>query len=183
MHLPHIRGDEPTKLKTCDIMYTYLPHIRGDEPIQQRDEDKGSVTFTPHTWGWTDYKKRDYTIVVDIYPTYVGMNHTNPAELREFLVIYPTYVGMNRPPILHAFGASIFTPHTWGWTRHKSVLFGICPHLPHIRGDEPVYQQFLKMLQNIFTPHTWGWTDMQIKDNATNKHLPHIRGDEPIFTI
>ena len=81
------------------------------------EQGVNTITFTPHTWGWTDIydpnnKEESYLPHIrgdePLYRTYT---------LKD-LSIYPTYVGMNR-----------------GALTDKQIEK---LHLPHIRGDEPL---------------------------------------------
>ena len=54
-HLPHIRGDEPWQVYQWRLLVIHLPHIRGDEPAI-KIACINNVSFTPHTWGWTEQK-------------------------------------------------------------------------------------------------------------------------------
>ena len=172
----------------------HLPRMRGDQPtmIARRCQEK---LFTPHARGSIQVNDR-FIESTSIYPACAGINPMG-MPLATPNMNLPRMRGDHPMQILGDGFVLKFTPHVRGSTQfdmpparrasiypacaginpHLGQIVLICLHLPRIRGDQPGYT-FVLDYWCEFPPRARGST-LVIALSADVVHLPRVRGDQP----
>ena len=90
-----------------------FPHTRGDGP-PCRPLWSNLATFSPHAWGWSDWKSIAKRIK-DVFPTRVGMVRGPPA-CKGASVSFPHTRGDGPASAEAKPRQPLFSPHAWGWS-------------------------------------------------------------------